>query len=338
MRCGLLLLVLTGLNGSVQAAPPDPAIHRAVEHGLNYLANIQARNGRWEADGGMYPVAMTALSGMAFLLDGNTALQGRYSKQVQLAIGYLLDQAQPSGLIGNPSADSRYMYGHGFSMLFLSQILGEEEDAVRRRRLVDVLTRAVDFSGKAQTTEGGWGYLTARDGNGFDEGSVTITQMQGLRSCRNAGITVPKEIIDRGIKYIERCTDRDGGVRYSLKTAGGARPPITAAAVACLYSAGEYNNPIATRLISYAEKTLNPGDQARAYGHWHYAHYYFSQVMYRQGDAKWNAYRSKIYKILLDQQSPDGSWNEGYMGPVYTTALNLTILQLDNGTLPIYQR
>jgi len=31
-------------------------------------------------------------------------------------------------------------------------------------------------------------------------------------------------------------------------------------------------------------------------------------------------------------------WGQGYIGPVYTTATNLTILQLENGTLPIYQR
>jgi len=32
------------------------------------------------------------------------------------------------------------------------------------------------------------------------------------------------------------------------------------------------------------------------------------------------------------------SWSQGYIGPVYTTAINLTILQLENGALPIYQR
>jgi len=33
-----------------------------------------------------------------------------------------------------------------------------------------------------------------------------------------------------------------------------------------------------------------------------------------------------------------GYWPQGFIGPVYTTAINLTILQLENGTLPIYQR
>ena len=42
--------------------------------------------------------------------------------------------------------------------------------------------------------------------------------------------------------------------------------------------------------------------------------------------------------ILVTRPNADGSWNQGYIGPVYTTAINLTILQLDKGALPIYQR
>jgi hypothetical protein len=223
-------------------------------------------------------------------------------------------------------------------MLFLAEVLGEEEDVARRKKLIDVLTRAVEFAGQAQTADGGWGYVSAKDGNGFDEGSVTVTQMQGLRACRNAGITVPKSIVDKGISYIERCTDDEGGVRYSLKTAGGPRPPITAAAIVCLFNAGEYDNPLVVKLTSYADRTLGPATAAQSFGHWHYAQYYYSQVAYRKGDDDWERYAQRVHRMILDQQGPDGSWNEGYIGAVYTTALNLTILQLDNGFLPIYQR
>ena len=334
----ITLAFLTTTVGQADVVARDPKVRRSIDQGLQYLANSQSRSGQWLADGGMYPVAMTALAGMAFLLDGNTTIEGQYAKTVQGAVGFLLDQSQPNGLIGDPQRDSRYLYGHGFSMLFLSEILGEEEDAARRKRIIDVLTRAVDFAGKAQTDDGGWGYVSARDGNGFDEGSVTVTQMQGLRACRNAGIAVPREIVERGIRYIERCTDDEGGVRYSLKTPGGPRPPITAAAIVCLFNAGEYDNPLVAKLIAYADRTLGPAGPAQSFGHWHYAQYYYSQVIYRKGDEAWRPYAERIHKIVLDQQSPNGSWNEGFIGPVYTTALNLTILQLDNGYLPIYQR
>lgn len=334
-----MILPFIAFVSFVPNAPPSAAeLRRAVDRGLAYLASTQARNGHWVAEGGMYPVAMTALAGMSFLMDGNTTLQGRYAIPVQNAVSFLLDQGQASGLIGDPVRDNRYLYGHGFAMLFLAEILGEEEDAARRRGVHELLSRAVEFSGRAQTTDGGWGYVSARDGRGFDEGSVTVTQMQGLRAARDAGIVVPKEIIAKGIRYIERCTDAEGGVRYSLQTAGGARPPITAAAACCLFSAGEYANPLAKKLVAYAEKSLKPTIRAQAVGHWHYAHYYYAQVVYRQGDDRWRPYRDDIYRVLLDQQGPDGSWNEGYVGPIYTTVLNLAILQLDRACLPIYQR
>ena len=105
-------------------------------------------------------------------------------------------------------------------MLFLSQVLGEEEDLARRSELIKVLEQAVEFSGRAQTKDGGWGYVSAKDGNDFDEGSTTITQVQGLRGCRNAGIPVPRETIDRAIAYIHKCTMPDGGVQYSSKGGG----------------------------------------------------------------------------------------------------------------------
>ena len=60
---------------------------------------------------------------------------------------------------------------------------------------------------------------------------------KGCAGCRNAGIPVPKEIIDKAVQYIKDCTLPEGGVQYSSK-GGGGRPAITAAAIACLFNAG----------------------------------------------------------------------------------------------------
>ena len=311
----------------------------AVDAGLRHLASTQARNGRWDADSGMYPTAMTSLAGMTFLMDGHTTMQGRHAPAVQAAVGYLLDQVQANGLIGDPRRDSRYMYGHGFAMLFLSQVLGEEQDAGRRQRLVQVLTRAVDFCGQAQTKNGGWGYVSALENANFDEGSVTVTQMQSLRACRNAGIPVPKDIVDKGIEYIRKCTDEDGGVRYALANRGAPRPPITAAALVCLFSAGAEGDPLLDKLTQFSDKSFGRGKaSSRSYGHWHYAHYYYSQSVYRRGNDTWTEYRERVFPDILDQQDADGTWDQGYIGRVYTTSLNLAILQMGNGILPIYQR
>src|SRR6478736_6080036 len=271
---------------AARAAVDDPHTKKIISEGLDYLAYNQHKLGHWTAQG-RYPTAMTALAGMAMLMEGSTATQGKYADNIRRAVDYLVHQSRPNGLIGDPVRDDRYTYGHGFSMLFLSQVLGDEEDEDRRAELVDVLTRAVVFTGQAQTQAGGWGYVSAKDGGGFDEGSTTITQVQGLRGCRNAGIPVPKEIIDKAVEYIHKCTDMDeGSVRYSFK-GGGARPAITAAAIACLFNAGDYDDKIVPKMMGYADRNLrNLSEQG--FGHWHYAHYYYSQVMYREGGEKWD--------------------------------------------------
>lgn len=321
------------------AAGTSGDVDRVVTRGLEWLANHQSRQGFWTAGSEQYPTAMTALAGMAMLCDGSTTTQGKYAPNLRRAVQYLVGRSRGNGLIGDPKTDSRYTYGHGFAMLFLSQVLGEEEDSERREELIRVLSKAVEFTGRAQTPGGGWGYVSSKDGGGFDEGSTTITQVQGLRGCRNAGIPVPKEILDKATTYIKKCTDPDGGVRYQLAgSGGGGRPPITAAAVACLYNAGAYDSDYVPKLLKYCKKNLGDISEQGASGHWHYAHYYYAQVLYREGGTNWETYRDKIYSRLVSEVGSDGSWTQSYIGPVFTTAINLTILQLPKGALPIYQR
>ncbi len=122
-------------------------------------------------------------------------------------------------------------------MLFLSQVFGEEEDEERRLQLKQVLVKAVQFCGSAQTTAGGWGYVSAKDGNDFDEGSTCVTQVQGLRACRNAGFRFRRKWSIGRCGVYPQVHHARGGVQYSIK-GGGPRPPITAAAIACLFNAG----------------------------------------------------------------------------------------------------
>ena len=171
------------------AAKRDPAWTRAIDKGLTWVAQTQSNLGHWTSGNpGPYPTAMTALGATALICAGATTTQGPFARHIRRAVDFLVQKkARPNGLIGDPLTDNRYTYGHGFSMLFLSQVLGEEEDRDRRSELVDVLTRAVEFSVRAQTKSGGWGYVSAKDGNNFDEGSTTITQVQGVARVSQRG-------------------------------------------------------------------------------------------------------------------------------------------------------
>ena len=333
-RASMPLIAEDNIRGS-----RDPNWERATREGLAFLARTQSSLGQWATP--PYPVAIGALAGLALLCSGSTITQGPYAKQIKRTTDFLIASSKKNGLIGNQQEDQRYTYGHGFSMLFLSQVIGEEGLQDRRDDLVDVLNRAVSFCGKAQTPAGGWGYVSAKDGGDYDEGSTTITQVQGLRGCRNAGIAVPSEIIESAKKYIYRCQNEDGGISYSSQQMGASRPAITAASLAALYNAGDYESKKVPEMLAYSRKNLysiGPGDDA--FGHWHYTYLYYSQVVYRQGDEEWLPFRDRLYNRIAEEQGSDGSWDQeqNSYNKVYKTACNLIMLQLDLGYLPIFQR
>lgn len=336
----LALAVLTGVPGSAWAdgrLPKHitPKTEAAIARGMQYLARAQARDGSWRNEGryGRYPVAMSSLAGLALAMGGNTPTQGKYAPQVDRVVKYLLGSATSSGLISRGAEDARPMYGHGFSMLLLGQLYGMEEDVRRQRRIKEVLDGGIELTSRSQSRLGGWIY---RPFTGGDEGSVTITQVQALRSCRNAGLAVPKEVIDAAMKYLEISSNSDGGIAYRAGQRGPSRPPITAAAVCCWFNAGQYDHPLAKRALEYAKRHIHVSGVGQ--GHYFYAHLYLAQALYLAGEGEWDAYFPKMRDQLLALQREDGSWAGDYVGPVYDTAIALIILQLPYNQLPIMQR
>lgn len=315
-----------------------PETQAAIDRGLEYLARTQSRDGAWRHQGpmGQFPVAMTALAGMALLANGNTTTQGRYAPQVSRATDFILASAGPTGLISRMEEESRSMYGHGFSLLFLGELHGMEDDPAKQERIARVLARAVALTSRSQSQLGGWMYTP--DANS-DEGSVTITQLQGLRAARNAGIAVPKKTIDQALGYLEKSALPDGGIAYRADRRGSSRPPITAAAVACWYNAGEYDNPLALKALAFVKSTIGRGtSRAGAWGHYFYAHLYMAQIMWLSGPEDWEWYFPTMRDTLLATQLPDGSWEGDQVGKVYGTAIATMILQIPYGYLPILQR
>jgi hypothetical protein len=368
-----------GIPGRIRAQDkPVEAknVQESITRGLDWLKKTQAGDGHWSADGGAYPTTMTALAGMCFLMEGSSLKDGKYSNQIKKAVDWLLAPArqQPNGLLvdfGERREADQYMYGQGFATMFLACAYGECEDKGQQEKIERCLTKAVEFIGKAQVIKkhrkaegkeieiGGWGYLSPADaiGRSFDEGSVTITQLQALRAAKNATIAVPKETIDKAVAYLEACTTPKGGVIYSYTLAGGVarsgeeRPPVTAAAVACSFNAGQYKGELAKKWIKYCKEHI-PVAKGRV-PHDEYQNYYMAQFMYILGNDRygelfpqedkaswmtWSKYKEAMFPVIVDQQDKSGQWSSRGVGAVFTTAVYLTILQLEKGILPIYQR
>jgi hypothetical protein len=322
--------------------PPliTPETDAAIQRGLKYLANTQSSDGYWQAGsgwGGGYPTAMTSLAGLALLAGGNTPTEGEYSRNVSRAIDHLLQTAnrnRDSGVIARLEVEQSCMHGHGFAMLFLGEAYGMERDKTRQNNIRLVLERAIRLTGGSQSAAGGWLY---QPNSGGDEGSVTVTQIQGLRSCRNAGIKVPKTIIDRACNYIRDSAQPDGGIAYRVGMSG-SQPPITCAAVAVMYSAGQYENKVAVGALEYVKRMVKTNPARLDGGHKFYAMLYAAQAMYLSSDENWNMYFPRTRDDLLRTQMRDGSWSGDGVGTVYGTAIACTVLQLPYANLPIFQR
>jgi hypothetical protein len=360
---GLLFVVAPTALAAGKEKEKDPKkeekYKQAVTKGLEWLAKQQSKDGHFEAFNGQYPVTMTAMAGMAMLMEGSNIREGKYRDNIRRACQWLMDRSSPNGMIGNPNIpgeSGRYTYGHGYAMMFLACVYGEEEEGPRRTKLEDILTRAAKFSRDSQTNRGGWGYVSAREGNNFDEGSTTVTQVQGLRAVRNAGIPVPPDAIKDAIKYLKDASNNpSGGVVYSLGGGGGGdgRPALTAAGIACGFSTGDYNSELVKKWFKFCTPILKQTIGMQRMGHDEYTYYYLSQAVYMLGEdgwaklfpgtsegdqIKWSDYRVRTFDSLISTQQADGSWPGQHAGPVFSTSIYLSIMQLDNAVLPLYQR
>ncbi len=328
------------LAPSAENAPLEneitPELDDAVTRGLAALANKQRADGSFGEGRFGRNVAVTSLACLAFMADGHVPGRGKYGPIVQLGLENVLSNSTETGLIAGESGNGP-MYGHGFATLFLGEVYGMigGDDSDISRRTHDALLRACRLIERTQNSEGGWRYNPVP----FDaDVSVTICQIMALRSARNAGIEVPKSVIDRAVVYVRNCQNKaDGGFMYQLPS-GISAWPRSAAGVASLYYAGIYSDDALDRGIAYLAANAAPDSPARSEAHYWYGMYYTAQSMYLAGGSAWANWWPSARTELLNRQTADGQWNDPAIGNAYGSAMALIVLQMPKRYLPIFQK
>ena len=306
------------------------AAGRAIERGLALLAARQEEDGAFGSGGYSRNVAVCGLAGMAFMSAGSTPGRGPYGRQVDRCVEFILANTQESGFINVTSASSHGpMYGHGFATLFLAEAYGMS----MRSDIRDKLSKAVNLIVNCQNNEGGWRYQPQKRDADI---SVTIAQVMALRAARNAGLFVPREVIDRCIEYVKRSQNADGGFMYMVQ-GGQSAFPRSAAGVVALYSAGVYDSPEIKKGLEYLMTFLPQGPDFNRESHYFYGHYYAVQAMWHAGGDYWARWYPAIRDALIARQSDDGSWMDSICQE-YGTAMACVVLQMPNNYLPIFQR
>ncbi len=314
---------------------------RAIERGLRYLSERQDGSGHFSAT---YPVAVTALGGMAMLGDGVTHGRGRYGYDVRQAVDYLIDQKRRTdrGFICEKAGETlSKMHGHTYAILFLSQVVGSLPDPSEDAKVRRVVEQGVELIIQSQTVRGGWGYLP---GDEDDEASLTVCALQALRAAKDAGFHVPDDTIRSAVRYLKECCKEDGSFRYSL-TRGSRESTyeLTAAAVSTLDAAGEYGMEEHARGVEFLRQTMeqtlrrsrNVIDAASGYRY--YGNLYAGQVYHQLGGDLWETWSRDVWPELIRLQQADGHW-ESRFGSEYATAVAILILEIPRGYLPIFER
>lgn len=294
-------------------------VDRIYVKGLQYLVRTQAPDGSWtDTSYGKEP-AVVGLAVVSMLAHGDDPNFGPFSQSIRKGLDFILKQMNPkTGYIG------RSMYNHGFGTLALAEAYGAVDDA----RLGPALQQSVRLilTSQANNPFGAWRYSPE---SADADTTVSGAQLVALFAARNAGIGVPEDAIQKGLKFFASCQTPDGGFGYT----SASSPNAARTAIGCLVLAlaKEKNSRSFKSAFEFLQKA--PPDLS----YHQYFLYYGAQAFFHASPQAWQAWNRKNIRTLGPTQNADGSW-EGQFGQTFSTAACLLSLALNYRYLPIYER
>ncbi len=320
----------------LQAYGGSKRTEQAVESALQWLAEHQSDDGRWDSDG--YDedrgasaghasldmdIAVTGVSLLCFLSAGHTHVaDSPYRQIVQRGLTWLLSQQTPGGsLIGRES-----LYSHGVATMALAEALAMTDD----RSLQQPVAAAIQFIMSARDPElGGWSHAPSQPGNT----AVLGWQIMALVSAHNAGINVPTEGFDEATRWLDLVQSAEEPGRYAYKPGTPVSVEISAEAMfvrqLCSDTSDQSEMKATARYI--LENPPSWEVDANTY-YWHFATLALFQ---HQGNA-WQQWNNWIVDELLAHQvtrgAAAGSWPVAdewsqLGGRIYQTAICTLILE-----------
>ena len=345
----------------------DSDTEAAVNAALLWLKAAQDAQGFWDADrfgagretktlgedrngtGRESDTGMTGLAMLAFLGAGNTHVEGDFQDTMRSAAAYLLRTQMPSGDLSGPRQVGNdrnvyfaRMYCHGMATLALAELYAMTGDP----QLLPGLTKAAEYTLRAQNTRtGGWRYQ-ARETNDPGDLSQFGWHAMSLNSCANGGFRLPEDTRTRLSKFLDLVSaGKHGGLAVYRPVPG--QTPTAAMTAEALASRLLLGMSVSVEAEQEAKSMLLanlPGQSEDNLYYWYYA----TIAMFQYQDHDWERWNEALKLQLLNAQvaagnENAGSWNptcvwSGYGGRVYSTAMSCMCLEVYYRFLPMYQR
>ncbi len=286
---------------------------------MQFLVRTQSPQGDWPDETPNDKPAVNGLAVICLLAHGDDPNFGPYSTTIHRGLDFILTQMDAkTGYIGTS------MYNHGFATLALAESYGAVDDL----RLGPALQKAVALIVSAQKVNNSHAWRYSPESADADT-TVSGAQMVALLAARNAGMAVPEETIQNGLKFFLSCQTPEGGMGYISPAA----PNATRTAIACVvFALAREKNTAAFKNAFAFLKVTEPDRQYPQY-----FLYYASQAYFHGSPELWQNWNRANIKALRATQTPDGNW-EGQFGPTFSTAGSLLSLALNYRYLPIYER
>jgi hypothetical protein len=319
----------------------------AVDRALKWFINHQMPDGGWSFDLAKCPscqgkcshgvdkkdrCAATAMALLPFLGRGYTHKDGPYKAQLEAGLAFLAGLAMKGE--GNAAkAGGGGVYSQGLAGICLSEAFAMTQDGRLQMPAQYVLNYIMDWQ---DPVGGGWGYGFKTAG----DTSIVGWQLMALKSGNMAYLEVNPATIKNAIKFLDS-VEEDSGAFYGYRTPGRG-PGTTAVGLLCrMYLGWKKDNPALQRGVEFLAKK---GPSTDLYGS-----YYATQIMHHMEGEVWQAWNTKMKKMLLDAQAKEGheagSWYKGVegghgahvAGRLYCTSLATMILEVYYRHLPIYR-
>lgn len=315
------ILTPLGFSQAVTDYEPIPLeVEIVYEKGLDYLQRTQLEDGTWRDGRHGTDPGVVGLSALAFLASGEDPISGKYAESIEKAALYIISAQDSSGFIG------ANMYNHGFATLALCELYG----AIEVEGLKEAIDRSIKLIKRAQEENplNAWRYMP--DSTDADT-TVTGCQLVALFAARNAGFAVSDTVIDKALKYLSECRNKNGSYGYTSASSG--KPTLTAIAVLCQLLAKEEDSEQLQQSLEYLSKRINYRDEHYPF----YFEYYMSQALFQADYNQWKEWNKRNIRYLEITQNSQGAWTSSF-GSTYATSAALLSLALNYKYLPIYER
>jgi hypothetical protein len=326
------------------------ARNRIIEAGMEFLHSAQNPEGSF---GQTQKNFQTALAVLAFLSAGITPADEERGDELVRAYQWLFSRSGEDGFAG----DSEYPHeSHAVVGLAFACLIGMGTSPEENLRIAGEADRAMDYSLRIQNQAvgadyfGGW---TPDPRVKVNDRIVTACHLLFLRAMRYAGRDVPKRAISRATEFMlgSQKDPQESEKRYEKEDIGGfsydagGLPVVSATsaglAILTLFDLSAHKRELAANWLKEHPPVW--------YGpNFYQTHFFGARGMLHHArmtrDPKvFDRYFRRLFHLLKDHQSPDGSFevppgnaeNTKVMGKTYATAMALLLLNVDRELLPV---